>query len=434
MKMAKMQLMRALVSQRLNAAAEEIFGVVQRTIAEYEEEACRSKQEIERQRKLLDAVLKPEIKLHRTGHQQPPAKQQQEQDWSLSLDYDSLEPQPIGNELWANQGGDDILKFIFTPTGIKSECDQGQTKSAHHSPTQSAVNPKEDSLPSTSTEQRTELQGGENFEVTEASGDFQPLSTDGSAAQSEGWNSSDDDDDDDDDGGGGGGGDDWERSESPQSALKAKSAKMQSSSAKVRKPKKSYAVPHGCKVCGKSFMYITALKNHVQKHTKDTDFCGLCGEHFEAGENLRLHLQTHVAAKACELCGKRFGSHADMIKHLRIHTGEKPYLCSICGKGFHLNGNLNKHMRVHTGEKPFLCTFCGKRFRQNVGLKYHLATHTGDKPHRCHICGKEFPMKYGLKHHLKIHSDERPYKCAVCGKGCYQSSHLKKHMLSHLRK
>ena len=48
------------MKQRLTAAAEEIFELFERTIAEYEEELCR-------QRKLLDAVLKPQVQLHRTG-------------------------------------------------------------------------------------------------------------------------------------------------------------------------------------------------------------------------------------------------------------------------------------------------------------------------------------------------------------------------------
>ncbi|KAI3358271.1 hypothetical protein L3Q82_003268 [Scortum barcoo] len=56
---------KALVKQRLTAAAEEIFVLFERTIAEYEEELSRSKEENERQRKLLDAVFKPEVRLHR---------------------------------------------------------------------------------------------------------------------------------------------------------------------------------------------------------------------------------------------------------------------------------------------------------------------------------------------------------------------------------
>ena len=53
--------MRGFISERLTAAAEEIFGVFQKTIVKYEEE-------IDRQRKLLD-VWKPEMKLFRIGEQ-----------------------------------------------------------------------------------------------------------------------------------------------------------------------------------------------------------------------------------------------------------------------------------------------------------------------------------------------------------------------------
>lgn len=57
--MSQMQLLRAVISERLTVAAEEIFGVVGRTIAEYEAE-------LSRQQKLLDIFMKPEILL-KTG-------------------------------------------------------------------------------------------------------------------------------------------------------------------------------------------------------------------------------------------------------------------------------------------------------------------------------------------------------------------------------
>lgn len=56
-------MLRLLINQRLTAAAEEIFEVFGRTIAEYEEEISRSKMEIDRQRRLLDLIHKPQIKL-----------------------------------------------------------------------------------------------------------------------------------------------------------------------------------------------------------------------------------------------------------------------------------------------------------------------------------------------------------------------------------
>ena len=58
--MSSAECLREFVNERLSAAAEEIFGAFKKTIFEYEEE-------IDRQRRLLDAVLKREIKLHRIG-------------------------------------------------------------------------------------------------------------------------------------------------------------------------------------------------------------------------------------------------------------------------------------------------------------------------------------------------------------------------------
>lgn len=58
--MSSYQYIRHFVNERLAAAAEEIAGVFINTIVEYEEE-------IGRQRRLLDDVRKPRIKLHRTG-------------------------------------------------------------------------------------------------------------------------------------------------------------------------------------------------------------------------------------------------------------------------------------------------------------------------------------------------------------------------------
>ncbi|TDH09089.1 hypothetical protein EPR50_G00082990 [Perca flavescens] len=99
--MPKAEVLRVAVQERLVAAAEEIFGLFERTIAEYEEELFRSKQKNERQRKLLDAVLKPELRLNRavlsadsqqdpepphTGEEQGRLWRTQEIVWSFSVD------------------------------------------------------------------------------------------------------------------------------------------------------------------------------------------------------------------------------------------------------------------------------------------------------------------------------------------------------------
>ncbi|KAK2837907.1 hypothetical protein Q5P01_015119 [Channa striata] len=57
--MNSMESLRKFIDERLTSAAEEIIGVLEQTLSAYEEEMSR-------QRKLLDVVLQPEIRLHRT--------------------------------------------------------------------------------------------------------------------------------------------------------------------------------------------------------------------------------------------------------------------------------------------------------------------------------------------------------------------------------
>lgn len=58
--MSSAECLRDLINERLTAAAEEIFRAFLQTVSQYEEQ-------IDRQRRLLEVVLKPQVKLHRTG-------------------------------------------------------------------------------------------------------------------------------------------------------------------------------------------------------------------------------------------------------------------------------------------------------------------------------------------------------------------------------
>lgn len=62
--MASLRYLNAFISERLAAAAVEIFLAVQKTLMEYQGEISRSKQEIDHLRTL---ALWPEVRLHRSG-------------------------------------------------------------------------------------------------------------------------------------------------------------------------------------------------------------------------------------------------------------------------------------------------------------------------------------------------------------------------------
>ncbi|CAB1436948.1 unnamed protein product [Pleuronectes platessa] len=102
---AQVPALRAMLTERLTAAAEEIVSVFEETVAVYEDRMERldwSEQEIYRQRRLLDAVMKPELQLHRVVC---PADVQQlmvnkeevlpeQQQWSPLVDQEDPEPPP----------------------------------------------------------------------------------------------------------------------------------------------------------------------------------------------------------------------------------------------------------------------------------------------------------------------------------------------------
>ncbi|XP_029566051.1 uncharacterized protein LOC115159991 isoform X2 [Salmo trutta] len=147
--MSKIQLLRGFLNQRLTAAAEEIFEVVEQTIAEYQEEFVRTKEENVRLQKLLDIIIKPEIKLHRTDLQQlpvsedevPPEQQHCEKEWSPNLGQEVKEEQ---EELRTNQGEEQLQgleeDFIFSSAFVKSDNDQDPSQSSDLHQTQSVEN------------------------------------------------------------------------------------------------------------------------------------------------------------------------------------------------------------------------------------------------------------------------------------------------------
>ncbi|KAM4714019.1 uncharacterized protein FYW61_019127 isoform 2-T2 [Anableps anableps] len=62
--MSKSDILRGIITEKLSTAAREILAVVERTVADYEQEASGFRREIDRQRRQLE-LLQPQVKLHR---------------------------------------------------------------------------------------------------------------------------------------------------------------------------------------------------------------------------------------------------------------------------------------------------------------------------------------------------------------------------------
>uniref|UniRef100_A0A8C7MJY4 Zinc finger protein 227-like n=1 Tax=Oncorhynchus kisutch TaxID=8019 RepID=A0A8C7MJY4_ONCKI len=403
--MSKIEYLRVFLNQKLIAAAEEIFGVVEETIAEYQEEVSHTKEENRRLRSMLDIRSKPQIKLHRRAdlQQLTVAVSDEQQEWSPSLGQKDPEPTRMkdehGEPRTSQEDENNFNEFINSYGCASSGYYQDPTQPSHGD---------RYSLPSTSTEQIKTEPYVEDYGVSEPTREPQPFSavdTECSAAQSENRGHID-------------------RMEcgGPLSGLMLKPLKSKRTktvkgqgchSVKDRKlnhlkshsrPSVSWDAAPSCKVCGKQFDSMASLLNHVQMHTQDKEhLCGVCGKFCQSTESMMDHLQTHIGAKCCHICGKYFAWDTFLKRHLRSHTGEKPFHCQDCGKGFTQRGHLNLHMRSHTGEKPHQCQDCGKCFSQNTSLIVHMRTHTGEKPYMCPVCKKCFTTSSMLKKHQTAH-------------------------------
>ncbi|KAF7645454.1 hypothetical protein LDENG_00204400 [Lucifuga dentata] len=178
--MSKVQILRELVNQRLSAAVEEVVGLCERTIAEYEEEISRSQQQNVRQQKLLNAVFK--VQLHRADVQQLLVQQERRS----SLDQEEPEPSHIKKEeqkeLWISQEGEQLQDMeeadttMFTLVPMKSEEDEEEVQSSQFQ-NQTEERRESESVSSSSSEQIKREADGKDCGGSEPARNTYPGST-----------------------------------------------------------------------------------------------------------------------------------------------------------------------------------------------------------------------------------------------------------------
>ncbi|XP_010890823.1 zinc finger protein 81-like [Esox lucius] len=452
--MSKIQLLRVFFNQRLTAAAEEIFGAVEKTIAEYQEEVCRSKEVNDRLQRQLEIALKsPDIHNDNTtdiqqlsltvfeegGH---PEQQRCEEKWSPGLSReDPEEPAHIKEEqqeqLRSNQEETFHVEYISSKDCVSS--DYGHMKDTCPPSHLYLIQNEEygQDIASTSSEQiKTEPDGGYGF--SDPTSDPRLLSAvnpggfPSPTEFSEGVSVKEKEP--------------WVRLKPLKSKRAQKSTTGQKSGGIWKNGRKfTELLPHldpngqtlpapcWCGLCGEKFDSVVFLIKHTQEHPDDPGpdcLCGVCGKHLESRLTLTEHLQTHMKNLFCHFCGQCFNWTSNLKRHMMIHTGERPYRCGDCGKGFRSSDCLTKHRRIHTGDKPFPCPVCRRGFNRRDNLKVHMRIHTGERPYICPECYKCFATLTSLNKHQTMHNEERPYACTDCGTRFKALESQKRHMKS----
>ncbi|XP_061918036.1 zinc finger and SCAN domain-containing protein 2-like isoform X1 [Entelurus aequoreus] len=370
-----------LVKKRLAAAADEICGLFERTIASYAEELSRTRKENERRRQQLEEICKTHIVIHVEDLQQLIGRQDElpllPQQGRSTLKQEDPQPTFVKEEeeLWITQDGERLLvpeeeeedfeKSPLTSISVKTENHEDkppESSQRHHSPSEEnkGAEPSSSSSPQhITTEDDEDHCGGSHLSNSDGTTSYSPK--DGDAAKEP--LSSDTDCKGD------------MRTQTDNKHSEKQMGKNQGVLGNVHRRTHTRKKPFSCSVCGKRLTDRSAVASHMTTHTGEKPF-------------------------SCSVCGKKISHKSTMVTHMRIHTGETPYSCSVCWKSFYKKSSVIRHMRTHTGEKPFSCSWCGERFSVKSNMVQHLRTHTGEKPFSCSICGIRFSQKSNMIRHM----------------------------------
>ncbi|XP_030011641.1 zinc finger protein 836-like [Sphaeramia orbicularis] len=461
--MSKFHTLRSSVEQRLTEAAQEIFTLFERTIAEYEQELRLSQVENERKQELLDSVLKPQVQLQKEGVL-PVSVVKEEvlpelQEWNPSLDQEDPELSCIKEqekeveEVWPSEEGEHLqgleevnaINVQYTNISVKTENNEKKLESSQR----------------IGEDTDEDCGGSEPVSSFYLDSYLLPISNETNDS------------------------DKWTQSSEPESDLFIKMKPPAFSSTTQMETEADKAdcegpepdmnlnpkIDHGPvlpsqfseSMCGKIFDGKSSLERHKDNtirfslntnltghtsylvetkvttspnnKTKINDWgCKMKQNHCsQYGEAFTQKVPAHTGETLfiCPVCKKHFAQKNSLMKHMENHT-EKPFSCSVCGLRYAFESGLRSHMKVHTEERPFSCPVCKKQFKQSSHVREHMVLHTGEK-YVCSVCGKRFSHNSNLHRHIRIHTGEQPFSCTICKKQFSRKSSVQMHMGIHTR-
>ncbi|XP_034456436.1 zinc finger and SCAN domain-containing protein 31-like isoform X1 [Hippoglossus hippoglossus] len=464
--MLRLDALRLLVDQRLSAVTDDIFRCLSRTVSEYEHDVFRLKQEIERQRKLLETAGRPGdtpgdtpagvLLVSATEEEQP--MRRRSFDLHIKQEGGASGPEDrnskfISSPNWLRERPETDLSHLSNqiqsyreeagpqPTEdhpeaftVKQEVDEGHvTLEEFHSQ-------QEGFLLISTTEEEQQLRGRSFSLHIKQEG--------GGASGSEEFTSSPD--------WLMGSNDDKGSSLSTQISSHIEKEFLWSPSDLMR-PEPGCLPPqhHGDSAVQSPAEDSGDAPSEPGLQTPETSVeqkllvCGSCGREFSSRRTLRKHIRQNTAqdqdqmscslrrqrapfqspAKSfsCRVCGNSFYTRGILVRHAENHCKEPENRCGACGDCLDSTENLRDHLRSHK-ELGSTCDVCGKKCSSIRRMEIHKRVHTGEKPYRCRFCSRDFSRKESLERHLKIHTGDRPHRCGLCRRTFTRREYLVHHL------
>lgn len=136
-----------------------------------------------------------------------------------------------------------------------------------------------------------------------------------------------------------------------------------------------YKVDIVCFICSEEFENEKKLFEHLCKHRKNGELSPSEESDDDDGERKKK--------KLCKYCGKQFMRLHQLIEHIRKHTEEKAYECRFCNRSYVVKQRCLKHEATHKNEETGIhCEVCEKELEDKAQYLFHVHGHVLDQNKR----------------------------------------------------